>query len=186
MSRVGRAIIPLPNNVTISRDRDMVVVKGPKGELRQAVEDGFTVDISDGQATVLRPSETKRHKALHGLYRALISNMTKGVSEGFASELQLVGVGYRADAKGTILELSLGFSHQIFFVLPPEVKAETISEKGQNPRIILRSIDKQLLGQVAAKIRKIRPPEPYKGKGVRFAGEIVRRKAGKSSGKGKK
>lgn len=186
MSRVGRTLIPIPTNVKFNFADQEVTVKGPKGELRQRLAPGFEFEQQEGGLRLRRPSDEKRDRALHGLYRALVANMVKGVSEGYEITLELVGVGYRAEAKGQVLELALGFSHQIFFVLPPEIKVTTETAKGQNPRITLQGIDKQLLGQVAAKIRSLRPPEPYKGKGVRYANEVVRRKAGKASGKGKK
>jgi len=186
MSRVGKAIIDLPKGVSVEYKQQVVRVKGPKGELHQLIEPGFEFDLEDNIMTVQRPSEQKRHRALHGLYRALVNNMVKGVSEGYELTLELIGVGYRAEAKGQILELSLGYSHQTFFVVPDELSIETVSTKGQAPKVILKGIDKQLIGQVAAKIRKLRPPEPYKGKGIRYEGEQVRRKAGKAAGKGKK
>jgi large subunit ribosomal protein L6 len=186
MSRVGRSPIPIPQGVNITFQQNILTVKGPKGELKQKLEPGFELKTEEGQLNLIRPTEQKRHKSLHGLYRALLANMAKGVSEGFKLELELVGVGYRAEAKEQQLELSLGYSHQILFLIPPEVKVATEAVKGQNPKIILNSNDKQLIGQVAAKIRAIRPPEPYKGKGVKFVGEVIRRKAGKTSGKGGK
>jgi large subunit ribosomal protein L6 len=186
MSRVGKLPITLPKGVSINREADRVAVKGPKGQLHLNLQPEFSVAVEDGVLTVTRPSDEKRHKALHGLYRALLNNLIKGVSEGFELQLELVGVGYRAEAKGQLLDLALGFSHQVLFLCPPEISVATINEKGKNPTIILKGIDRQLIGQVAAKIRAIRPPEPYKGKGVRFVGEVVRRKAGKTSGKGGK
>lgn len=186
MSRIGKNPISLPKGVTVIREADRVVVKGPKGQLMQAVDPSFKVTIEDGVLTVERPTDQKRHKALHGLYRALISNMVIGVSEGFKHNLEFVGVGYRGEVKGNRLEMQLGFSHPIIFILPEEVKAEVEVLKGKAPKLTLSSHDKQLLGQVTAKIRSLRKPEPYKGKGLRFEGEIVRRKAGKSAGKGKK
>jgi large subunit ribosomal protein L6 len=181
MSRIGKAIIEIPANVTVSEKDGLVTVKGPKGELTQKLEEGITLKQEDGVLTFDRPSESKQHKALHGLYRALINNMIQGTAEGWTKKLELVGVGYRASNQGNRLELSLGFSHGILLDLPKEIVVETLSEKGKNPIIILTSFDKQLLGMVAAKIRSFRKPEPYKGKGVRFVGEIVRRKAGKSA-----
>lgn len=181
MSRIGKAIINVPSNVTITEKDGVVTVKGPKGELSQALTDGITFELNDGVLTVNRPSESKQHKALHGLYRALIHNMIVGTSEGFEKKLELVGVGYRASHSGQKLELALGFSHGIVLELPSEIKVDTLTEKGKNPIITLSSYDKQLLGMVSAKIRSFRKPEPYKGKGVRFVGEIVRRKAGKSA-----
>ena len=181
MSRIGKAIINVPSNVTITEKDGVLTVKGPKGELSQALTDGITFELNDGVLTVNRPSESKQHKALHGLYRALIHNMIVGTSEGFEKKLELVGVGYRASHSGQKLELALGFSHGIVLELPSEIKVDTLTEKGKNPIITLSSYDKQLLGMVSAKIRSFRKPEPYKGKGVRFVGEIVRRKAGKSA-----
>lgn len=184
MSRIGKLPISLPANVQVSVESGNIVkVKGPMGELTQKIEDGISVAIEDGTLTVTRPTEQKRHKALHGLYRSLINNMVKGVSEGFKIEQELVGVGYRATNQGQTLDLVLGYSHHYVFQIPNEVKVTTTAEKGQNPKIILESIDKQLVGQVAAKIRSLRPPEPYKGKGVKFTGEVLRRKAGKSASK---
>ncbi len=181
MSRIGKAIIEIPANVTVTEKDGIVTVKGPKGELTQQISEGITLKQEDGTLTLDRPSESKQHKALHGLYRALINNMVVGTSEGFSKQLELVGVGYRASNQGNKLELALGFSHGIVVDLPKEVNVETLSEKGKNPIITLSSYDKQLLGMVAAKIRSFRKPEPYKGKGVRFVGENVRRKAGKSA-----
>ena len=181
MSRIGKAIIEIPANVTVTEKDGLVTVKGPKGELSQKLEEGITLKQEDGILTLDRPSESKQHKALHGLYRALINNMVLGTAEGWTKKLELVGVGYRASNQGNKLELALGFSHGIVMDLPKEIVVETLSEKGKNPIITLSSYDKQLLGMVAAKIRSFRKPEPYKGKGVRFVGEIVRRKAGKSA-----
>ncbi len=181
MSRIGKAIIEIPANVTVTEKDGVVTVKGPKGELTQQLSDGITLKQEDNVLTLDRPTESKQHKSLHGLYRALISNMVHGVSEGWTTKLELVGVGYRASNTGNKLELALGFSHGIVMDLPKEITVETLSEKGKNPIITLSSYDKQLLGMVAAKIRSFRKPEPYKGKGVRFVGEIVRRKAGKSA-----
>ncbi len=181
MSRIGKAIIEIPANVTVTEKDGLVTVKGPKGELTQQLEEGITLKQEDGVLTLDRPSESKSHKALHGLYRALINNMVQGTAEGWSKKLELVGVGYRASNQGNRLDLALGFSHAIVMDLPKEIVVETLSEKGKNPIITLTSFDKQLLGMVAAKIRSFRKPEPYKGKGVRFVGEIVRRKAGKSA-----
>lgn len=181
MSRIGKAIITIPAGVTVTEKDGVVTVKGPKGELVQELTEGITLEQEDGVLTFSRPSESKQHKALHGLYRALINNMIIGTAEGFTKKLELVGVGYRASHSGQKLELALGFSHGIVLDLPKEIVVETLSEKGKNPIITLSSFDKQLLGMVAAKIRSFRKPEPYKGKGVRFVGEIVRRKAGKSA-----
>ncbi len=181
MSRIGKAIIEIPANVTVTEKEGLVTVKGPKGELTQQLSDGITLKQEDNVLTLDRPTESKQHKSLHGLYRALINNMVHGVSEGWTTKLELVGVGYRASNTGNKLELALGFSHGIVMDLPKEITVETLSEKGKNPIITLSSYDKQLLGMAAAKIRSFRKPEPYKGKGVRFVGEIVRRKAGKSA-----
>ena len=181
MSRIGKSIIEIPANVTVTESNGLVTVKGPKGELTQQLEEGITLKQEDGILTLDRPSESKQHKALHGLYRALINNMVLGTSEGWTKKLELVGVGYRASNQGNKLELALGFSHGIVLDLPKEIVVETLSEKGKNPIITLSSYDKQLLGMVAAKIRSFRKPEPYKGKGVKFVGEIIRRKAGKSA-----
>ena len=184
MSRIGNAPISVPSGVTIDvSDKNLVSIKGPKGELKQQVDGDLTISIEDGVLTVARPTEQKRHKAMHGLYRSLIANMVTGVTDGYVIELELVGVGYRASNTGNLLELSLGYSHPIMFMVPDEVKLETKSEKGKPPRIILSSHDKQLIGQIAAKIREFRKVEPYKGKGVRFVGEVIRRKAGKTAAK---
>jgi large subunit ribosomal protein L6 len=184
MSRIGKAPIAIPSGVTISvNDANVVTVKGPKGELHQAVDSDITVEQEDGNLLVKRPSEQKRHKALHGLYRALLNNMVVGVTTGYKLEQELVGVGYRATNQGNTLDLVLGYSHHYVFELPKEIKVTTTAEKGKNPTIILESIDKQLIGQVAAKIRSLRAPEPYKGKGIKFVGEQLRRKAGKSASK---
>jgi large subunit ribosomal protein L6 len=181
MSRIGKAIITVPAGVTITQNEGVVTVKGPKGELSQELTAGITLEQNEGVLTFSRPSDSKQHRALHGLYRALINNMILGTTEGFTKKLELVGVGYRASHSGQKLELALGFSHGIVLELPSEVVIDTLTEKGKNPIITLTSYDKQLLGMVAAKIRSFRKPEPYKGKGVRFVGEIVRRKAGKSA-----
>jgi len=183
MSRIGKAPISLPKGVEISVHKNLVTVKGPKGTLTQQVDPAITLTNDNGTVTLARPSDAKPHRAKHGLYRALIANMVKGVTEGFVIQQELVGVGYRATTKGQQLQLSLGFSHQITFELPTEIKVTAAQEKGKNPIIRLESVDKQLVGQVAAKIRSLRKPEPYKGKGVRFVGEEVRRKAGKAAGK---
>ena len=184
MSRIGKAPISIPKGVTLTvSDDNLVTVKGPKGELTQKVDSDIKVSQEDGTILVQRPSEQKRHKALHGLYRSLINNMVVGVTEGYKLEQELVGVGYRATNQGNTLDLVLGYSHHIVFALPPEIKVVTTAEKGKNTTIILESIDKQLLGQVAAKIRSLRAPEPYKGKGIKFVGEQLRRKAGKSASK---
>lgn len=183
MSRIGKNPIALPKGVEVKVNNGNVTVKGAKGELSQKVDTDITVTVEENQIVVTRPTDQKRHKALHGLYRSLISNMVKGVSEGFKTEQELVGVGYRASNKGQLLELSLGYSHNITFEIPKEIKVTTASEKGQNPKVILESADKQLIGLVAAKIRSLRKPEPYKGKGIKFTGEVLRRKAGKSASK---
>ena len=181
MSRIGKAIITIPAGITVSEKEGVVTVKGPKGELSQELTEGITLEQNDGVLTFSRPSDSKQHRALHGLYRALINNMILGTAEGFTKKLELVGVGYRASHTGQKLELALGFSHGIVLELPKEVIIDTLTEKGKNPIITLTSHDNQLLGMVAAKIRSFRKPEPYKGKGVKFVGEIVRRKAGKSA-----
>lgn len=181
MSRIGKAIITIPAGITVTQKDGVVTVKGPKGELTQELTEGITLEQNDGVLTFSRPSDSKQHRALHGLYRALINNMILGTAEGFTKKLELVGVGYRASHTGQKLELALGFSHGIVLELPKEVIIDTLTEKGKNPIITLTSHDKQLLGMVSAKIRSFRKPEPYKGKGVRFVGEIVRRKAGKSA-----
>lgn len=184
MSRIGKKLIPVPSGVTLTvTPANEVVVKGPKGELRQPIDRDIKIEQEDGQINVTRPTDQIRHRALHGLTRALVANMVTGVTEGFKKELELVGVGYRAAVAGNQIDMALGFSHNIILELPKEIKASAIAEKGQNPRIILEGIDKQLLGQVAAKIRSLRKPEPYKGKGVRYSDEVVRRKAGKAAGK---
>ena len=184
MSRIGKAPIAIPSGVSITvSDKNLLTVKGPKGELTQQVDSDITVKEEDGQIVVTRPTEQKKHKALHGLYRALINNMVVGVTEGYKTTQELVGVGYRASNQGQTLDLVLGYSHHYVFQLPQEIKVTTTSEKGQTPKIILESIDKQLIGQVAAKIRSLRAPEPYKGKGIKFVGEVLRRKAGKSASK---
>lgn len=184
MSRVGKKPVSIPAGVTITVAKDNTVsVKGPKGELKQVIDRDILIEVADGNLKVGRPTDQIRHRALHGLYRALIANMVKGVTEGFVKKMELVGVGYKASNAGNLLDLSLGYSHNILFEIPKELKVATATEKGKNPEITLEGIDNQLLGQVCAKIRSLRKPEPYKGKGVRFAGEVVRRKAGKSAGK---
>ncbi|WP_128545620.1 50S ribosomal protein L6 [Larkinella soli] len=184
MSRVGNKVIALPETVSVSVESgNVVTVKGPKGTLSQSVNPDIKVEIADGQLRVVRPSDQKRHKALHGLYRALVNNMVTGVSEGYRLQLEIVGVGYKAVVNGNILQLTLGFSHDIYVSIPAEIKVSAVTEKGQNPKVILEGIDKQLIGEVAAKIRSLRKVEPYKGKGVRFVGEAIRRKAGKSASK---
>lgn len=182
MSRIGKMPIKLPKGVTLTVKPDnSVAVKGPNGELTQVVDPDIKVEINDGEVVISRPTEQKRHKSMHGLYRALINNMVHGVSEGYKIEMEVVGVGYKAEAKGQVLELSLGYSHDIHFEIPKEVKLETKTERRSNPIITLTSSDKQLIGQVAAKIRSFREPEPYKGKGIKFVGEVLRKKAGKSA-----
>jgi large subunit ribosomal protein L6 len=184
MSRIGKLPVSLPKGVEVSvSDKNVVTVKGPKGTLKQNVDSAITVKNEENNIVLTRATEQKRHKAMHGLYRSLIASMVKGVSEGYKTEQELVGVGYRAANKGQLLELTLGYSHNISFDLPVEIKVTTTTEKGKNPTIILESADKQLIGMVAAKIRSLRKPEPYKGKGIKFTGEILRRKAGKSAGK---
>ncbi len=184
MSRIGKAPISIPSGVTITIDKgNLVTVKGPKGELTQQIDPDLTLDLEDGTAELKRPTDQPRHRSMHGLYRSLIHNMVVGVSEGFTKEMELVGVGYRAANTGNLLELTLGYSHPIYFYVPDEIKVETKMEKGSNPAVILTGIDKQLIGQVAAKIRAFRKPEPYKGKGIRFKGEEIRRKAGKTAAK---
>ena len=182
MSRIGKAPIEIPAGVTVKVENNVVTVKGPKGELAQAVNPDLDIKIEGNILTVSRPSDNREHRAQHGLYRALINNMVVGVSTGYRKEMELVGVGYRATSNGQVLELSLGFSHAIYIQLPKEVKVEAKTERNKNPLIILESGDKQLLGQVCAKIRSLRKPEPYKGKGIKFVGEIIRRKSGKSAG----
>src|SRR4029079_12834628 len=184
MSRIGRKPITVPNGVTITVGKDnVVVVKGPKGELKQTIDRDITVEVKDGLVSFNRPTDQIRHRALHGLYRALIANMVKGVTEGYKKNLELIGVGFKASNQGNVIDLSLGYSHNIIFEVPKELKVATETEKGQNPTISLEGIDRQLLGQVAAKLRGLRKPEPYKGKGVRYVGEVVRKKAGKAAGK---
>ena len=184
MSRIGRKPVAVPKGVTVTVGSDGVItVKGPKGELKQAVDRDITVEIKDEEVSFVRPTDQIRHRALHGLYRSLTSNMIKGVTEGYQKKLELIGFGFKASNQGNVLDLSLGYSHNIIFEVPKELKVVTSQEKGQNPMISLEGIDHQLLGQVAAKIRGLRKPEPYKGKGVRYVGEFVRKKAGKAAGK---
>jgi len=185
MSRIGKLPIVIPAGVTVTVDEktNTVTVKGPKGELSQSVNPAIKISVEDGELRVARPNDEKQNRAFHGLYRSLINNMVVGVSEGYHKELELVGVGYRASHSGQILELSLGYTHNIHLMLPDEIKLETKSERNKNPLIILESCDKELIGQVCAKIRSFRKPEPYKGKGVRFVGEVIRRKSGKSASK---
>lgn len=183
MSRIGKLPIHVPAGVTVTIKDNVVTVKGPKGELTQEINPDITVSLEDGVMHLTRPSDDKEHRALHGLYRSLINNMVIGVSEGYKRELELVGVGYRVSNQGQLMELSLGFTHSIYLMLPKEVKIETKTERNKNPLIILESADKQLVGQICAKIRSFRMPEPYKGKGIKFVGEEIRRKSGKSAGK---
>lgn len=183
MSRIGKLPIEIPAGVTVNIARDnTVVVKGALGELKQSVNPDIEIEVEGTQILVKRPTDQKRHRALHGLYRSLINNMVVGVSQGYEKKMELVGVGYRAEAQGQLLDLVLGYSHHIFLEVPQEVKVEAVTDKRSNPIITLRSCDKQLIGMVAAKIRSFRAPEPYKGKGVKFVGEVLRRKAGKSAG----
>jgi large subunit ribosomal protein L6 len=184
MSRIGKAPISIPGGVTVSVGNDNVVsVKGPKGELKQPIDRDIMVEVKDGQVLITRPTDQIRHRALHGLSRALVANQVKGVTEGYTKKLELVGVGFKAANQGNVLDLALGYSHNIIFEIPKELKVATAQEKGQNPSITIEGIDRQLIGQVAAKIRGLRKPEPYKGKGVRYSGEVVRKKAGKAAGK---
>ena len=182
MSRIGKLPIHVPAGVTVTIKDNVVTVKGPKGELVQEVNPDINVTLEDGVIHLTRPTDDKNHRALHGLYRSLVHNMVVGVSEGYVKKLELVGVGFRASNQGNLIEFALGYTHNIFLQLPKEIKVETKSERNQNPLIILESCDKQLLGQVCAKIRSFRMPEPYKGKGVLFVGEQIRRKSGKSAG----
>ncbi|MCH5243358.1 MAG: 50S ribosomal protein L6 [Lentimicrobiaceae bacterium] len=187
MSRIGKAPINLPKGVTVTvAPNNLVTVKGPKGELNRMVDPDITVRVDTDHILVERPTDQKRHRALHGLYRALINNMVVGVSEGFKTTMEIVGVGYRATVNGQIIDLALGFSHNLFLELPKEVKATATAEKGKNPTLTLESHDKELLGMVCSKIRSYRKPEPYKGKGIKFQDEILRRKAGKSAASAKK
>jgi large subunit ribosomal protein L6 len=182
MSRVGKSPITVPDGVQVTiSNENLVTVKGKLGELSQAVHPEIKVELNEGKLQVTRPSDERHHRSMHGLYRALLANMVKGVSEGFTVQQELVGVGYKAQATGQVLELTLGYSHYIILELPNEISVETVTERGKNPIITMKSYDKQLLGQVAAKIRSYRKPEPYKGKGIRFVGEELRRKAGKAA-----
>ncbi len=184
MSRIGKKIIEVPAGTTVSVDGENVVsVKGPKGTLTRAINKEMIVEIENGELRVERPTEQKRHKALHGLYRSLINNMVVGVSTGYRRELEVVGVGYKATSTNNVLDLSLGYSHSIIMEIPKEISVSTVTEKGQNPKVILEGIDKELIGDVAAKIKSLRKVEPYKGKGIRFVGEKIRRKAGKAAAK---
>lgn len=182
MSRIGKLPINVPTGVTVNFKDNVITVKGPKGELSQYINPLINVAVENGRITLSRNSEEKQERAFHGLYRSLVNNMVIGVSEGYKKELELVGVGYRASNSGNTIELSLGYTHPIFIQLPPEIKVETKSERNKNPLILLESCDKQLLGQVCSKIRSFRKPEPYKGKGIKFVGEVIRRKSGKSAG----
>jgi len=181
MSRIGKLPITVPANVTVDYKDNVITVKGPKGELKQAVNPNIKVEVDGNEIKIVRPDDERQSRAQHGLYRALINNMVVGVSEGFKKELEIVGVGYRATSNGQVLELALGYSHAIYLKMPPEVKVEAKSERNKNPLITLESCDKQLLGQICAKIRSFRKPEPYKGKGVKFVGEVIRRKSGKTA-----
>lgn len=183
MSRIGKAPVTIPSGVEVKLNDGVIVVKGPKGELSQAIDPSVTVAVDNGTVVFSRESNDKDHRSKHGLYRALVANMVKGVSKGYTIQQEMVGVGYRANVQGQNLELSLGYSHNVVFQIPKEVKVQAAQERGKNPIITLESHDKQLIGQVAAKIRSLRKPEPYKGKGIRFVGEQVRRKAGKSAAK---
>ena len=181
MSRIGKSPIEIPAGVTVQVKDNVVTVKGPKGELSQEINPAITIEQEGNHLEVKRPDDSRQNRSMHGLYRALIQNMVTGVSTGYKKEMELVGVGYRANATGQVLDLSLGYSHAIYIKLPPEVKVEAKTERNKNPLIILESADKQLLGQVCAKIRSLRKPEPYKGKGIKFVGEVIRRKSGKSA-----
>ncbi len=184
MSRIGKQPVVLPKGVTVTVGNDnLLVVKGPKGELKQAIDRDIKVEVKEGHVEFSRPTDQIRHRALHGLYRSLVSNMVKGVTDGYKRQLELIGVGFKASNQGNLLDLALGYSHNIIFEIPKELKLATEQNKGENPKITLEGVDKQLIGQVAAKIRGLRKPEPYKGKGVRYVGEIVRKKAGKAAGK---
>ncbi len=184
MSRIGKKAVSVPTGVTVTVSNDNIVtVKGSKGELKQTIDRDITVEVKNSEVSFTRPTDQIRHRALHGLYRSLIANMIKGVTDGYVRKLELIGVGFKASNQGNVLDLSLGYSHNIIFEVPKEIKVVTAQEKGQNPLITLEGIDRQLLGQVSAKLRGLRKPEPYKGKGVRYQGEVVRKKAGKAAGK---
>jgi len=184
MSRIGKKPVAIPAGVTITVGTDNVItVKGPKGELKQLMDRDIKAEVKDGHLEIARPTDQIRHRAMHGLYRSLVANMVKGVTEGYKRQLELIGVGFKASNQGNLLDLALGYSHNIIFEIPKELKVATMQEKGDNPKIVLEGTDKQLIGQVAAKIRGLRKPEPYKGKGVRYTGEVVRKKAGKAAGK---
>ena len=184
MYRIGKKPVVIPSGITVTVGTDnTITVKGPKGELKQVIDRDIKVEVKDSKIEISRPTDQIRHRALHGLYRSLLSNMVKGVSEGYKRQLELIGVGFKASNQGNLLDLALGYSHNIIFEIPKELKLATAQEKGENPKIMLEGTDKQLIGQVAAKIRGLRKPEPYKGKGVRYTGEVVRKKAGKAAGK---
>jgi large subunit ribosomal protein L6 len=184
MSRIGKQPVILPKGVTVTvSGENVMTVKGPKGELKQAIDRDIKIEVKEGQLEITRPTDQIRHRALHGLYRSLASNMVKGVTDGYKRQLELIGVGFKASNQGNILDLALGYSHNIIFEIPKELKLGTEQNKGENPKITLEGTDKQLIGAVAAKIRSLRKPEPYKGKGVRYVGEVVRKKAGKAAGK---
>ncbi len=183
MSRVGKAPIQVPSGVNVTVSEGFVTAKGPKGELSQSIAAGFEIKVEDGMMTVHRPSDSKQDRSLHGLYRSLLNNLIKGVSEGHTVQQELVGVGYKVSNQGNLVEFVVGYSHKILLEVPNEITVTTITEKGKNPTIIMSCVDKQLLGQVAAKIRSFRKPEPYKGKGIKFTGEVLRKKAGKSASK---
>ena len=184
MSRIGKQPVTLPKGVTVTvGEHNLLTVKGPKGELKQSIDRDITVEVKDDHVYFTRPTDQIRHRALHGLYRALVFNMVKGVTEGYKRQLELIGVGFKASNQGNLLDLALGYSHNIIFEIPKELKLGTETNKGENPKITLEGVDKQLIGAVAAKIRSLRKPEPYKGKGVRYMGEVVRKKAGKAAGK---
>lgn len=184
MSRIGKNPVTITKGVSVSVGAgNVITVKGPKGELKQAIDPDIKVEVKDDKIKFERPTDQIRHKALHGLYRALVNNMVIGVTDGYTKTLELVGVGFKASNQGNLLDLSLGYSHNIVVEIPKEIKVTTGQEKGKNPKVVLTSVDKQLIGQVAAKIRSLRKPEPYKGKGVKFEGEVLRRKAGKAAGK---
>jgi large subunit ribosomal protein L6 len=183
MSRIGKLPVTIPEKVTVTQKDNIVIVKGPKGELSQEINPAIKIEINGNELTVSRPNDERQNRALHGLYRSLINNMVIGVSEGYKKALELVGVGYRVTSTENVLDFALGYTHNIYLQVPPEIKVETKSERNKNPLVILESVDKQLLGQVCAKIRSFRKVEPYKGKGIRFVGEVVRRKSGKSASK---
>jgi large subunit ribosomal protein L6 len=184
MSRIGKQPVVLPKGVTVTvSPENVMTVKGPKGELKQTIDRDIKVEVKEGSIEITRPTDQIRHRALHGLYRSLASNMVKGVTDGYKRQLELIGVGFKASNQGNLLDLALGYSHNIIFEIPKELKLNTEQNKGENPKITLEGMDKQLIGAVAAKIRGLRKPEPYKGKGVRYVGEVVRKKAGKAAGK---